>query len=68
MLGDTFDRALWIDACHRAGVPATASPTCDELRRIASELTEIPGPAARIGQALQRHIAEYEYARNAQAA
>jgi hypothetical protein len=68
LVGATFDRGLWRDACARAGVHATASPTCAELRRIAAELREVPGPAALMGESLMTHIRAAERALRAEAA
>jgi hypothetical protein len=60
VLGEHWGRALWVDACRRAGVSPRASLSADDLRRIARELTEVPGPASVIGRTLNGHIAVYE--------
>ncbi len=60
ILGEHWGRAMWFDACSRAGVSPRAEHTTVELRRIAAELTEVPGPAAVIGRALGGQITVYE--------
>lgn len=60
LLGEHWGRAMWIDACRRAGVSPRAEHSISELRRIAAELTEVPGPAAVIGRTLGSHITVYE--------
>jgi hypothetical protein len=59
-LGEHCGRAMWIDACRRAGVSPRAAFSADELRRVARELTEIPGPASVIGRMLNGQITVYE--------
>jgi hypothetical protein len=60
MLGEHCGRAMWVDACRRAGVSCRAAHSVDELRRIATELTEVPGPAAAFGRAFGGQITVYE--------
>lgn len=60
VLGEHWGRAMWVDACRRAGVSPRASHSVDELRRIAAELSEVGGPAAMIGRTLGGHITVYE--------
>lgn len=60
VLGEHWGRAMWVDACRRAGVSSRAAHSADELRRIAAELTEVPGPAAVIGRTLSSQITVYE--------
>lgn len=60
ILGEHWGRAMWIDACRRAGVSTCSAHSTDELRRIAAELAEVPGPAAVIGRALCGQITVYE--------
>ena len=60
ILGEHWGRAMWVDACRRAGVSPRAAHSTAELRRIAAELTEVPGPAAVIGRTLGGQIAVYE--------
>ena len=60
VLGEHWGRAMWIDACRRAGVSPRAAHSTDELRRIAAELTEVPGPAGVIGRTLCGQITVYE--------
>lgn len=68
LVGATVDRALWSDACERAGVLASTSPSCADLRRIASELREVPGPATLMGESLLAHIRAVERVLRADAA
>ncbi len=60
ILGEHWGRAMWIDACCRAGVSPRTEHSIEELRRIAAELTEVPGPAAVIGRTLGGQITVYE--------
>ena len=60
ILGEHWGRPMWIDACCRAGVSPRSEHSIDELRRIAAELTEVPGPAAVIGRTLGGQITVYE--------
>jgi hypothetical protein len=60
LLGEHWGRAMWVDACRRAGVCPRSAPTPDELRRIARELAEVPGPASMIGRALNGQVTLYE--------
>ena len=60
ILGEHWGRAMWLDACRRAGVSTRSAHSTDELRRIAAELAEVPGPAAVIGRALGGQITVYE--------
>ena len=60
ILGEHWGRAMWIDACRRAGVSSRAAHSTAELRRIAAELSEVPGPAAVIGRTLGGQITVYE--------
>jgi hypothetical protein len=60
VLGEHWGRAMWVDACRRAGVSPRASHTVADLRRIAAELTEVGGPAATIGRTLGGYITVYE--------
>ena len=59
LLGEHRGRAMWLDVCARAGVLPRATPTPDELRLIARELTEVPGPAALIGRTLSSFVTLY---------
>lgn len=68
LLGEHWARAMWVDACGRAGVSARSTPTPDELRRIARELTEVPGPASVIGRTLSGQVTVYEGLARTQAA
>jgi hypothetical protein len=60
VLGEHWGRAMWVDACRRAGVSSRAAHSVAELRRIAAELTEVPGPAAAIGRTFGGQITVYE--------
>jgi len=60
LLSEHWGRAMWVDACHRAGVSPRSTLTPDELRRIARELAEVPGPAAVIGRTLTGQVSVYE--------
>jgi hypothetical protein len=60
VLGEHWGRAMWVDACRRAGVSPRAAHSTAELRRIAAELAEVPGPAAVIGRTLGGQITVYE--------
>ena len=60
LLGEHWGRAMWMDACRRAGVSPRSTPTPDELRRIAGELAEVPGPASVVGRTLTSQVAVYE--------
>ncbi len=60
LLGEHWGRAMWVDACRRADVSARSTPTPDELRRIARELAEVPGPASMIGRTLSGQVTVYE--------
>jgi hypothetical protein len=60
LLGEHWGRAMWVDACGRAGVSTRVTPSSDELRRIARELAEVPGPAAVIGRTLASHVTAYD--------
>ena len=60
VLGEHWGRAMWVDACLRAGVSPRSAHSVEDLRRIAAELTEVPGPAAVIGRTLGSHITVYE--------
>jgi hypothetical protein len=60
VLGEHWGRVMWVDACRRAGVSPRAAHSVAELRRIAAELTEVPGPAAVIGRTLVGQITVYE--------
>lgn len=68
LLGEHWGRALWVDACGRAGVSPRSTPTPDELRRIARELAEVPGPASMIGRTLSGQVTVYEGLARGQAA
>ena len=56
LLGEQWGRAMWVDACHRAGVSPRATASPDDLRRVARELCDVPGPAALIGRALTSQV------------
>lgn len=60
LLGEHWGRAMWVDACRRAGVSTRGAHTPEELRRVAAELAEVPGPAAVIGRTLGSQITVYE--------
>ena len=60
VLGEHWGRVMWVDACRRAGVSPRSAHSVAELRRIAAELTEVPGPAAVIGRTLIGQITVYE--------
>lgn len=60
LLGEHWGRAMWVDACRRAGVSPRSAHSVGELRRIAAELAEVPGPAAVIGRTLSGQITVYE--------
>ena len=60
VLGEHWGRVMWVDACRRAGVSPRSAHSVSELRRIAAELTEVPGPAAVIGRTLIGQITVYE--------
>jgi hypothetical protein len=60
LLGEHWGRAMWVDACRRAGVSSRSAHSVAELRRIAAELSEVPGPAAVIGRTLSGQITVYE--------
>ena len=68
LLGEHWGRAMWVDACRRAGVSARSTPTPDELRLIARELAEVPGPASMIGRTLSGQVTVYEGLARTQAA
>ncbi len=60
VLGEHWGRAMWLESCRRAGVSPRSTPSPEELRRIARELSEVPGPATVIGRALNAQIRLYE--------
>ena len=60
LLGEHWGRAMWVDACRRAGVSPRSTPTPEELRRVAGELAEVPGPASAVGRTLTGQVAVYE--------
>ena len=60
ILGEHWGRAMWVDAGRRAGVSPRTEHSTEELRRIAAELTEVPGPAAVVGRTLSSQITVYE--------
>ena len=60
VLGEHWGRVMWVDACRRAGVSPRSAHSVAELRRIAAELTEVPGPASVIGRTLVGQITVYE--------
>lgn len=60
VLGEHWGRAMWIEACRRAGVAPAAAMSPSRLRRIADELAEVPGPAGVIGRTLLAQVHVYE--------
>jgi len=60
VLGEHWGRAIWVESCRRAGVSPGSAPSADELRLIARELGEVPGPASVIGRVLSGHVTVYE--------
>ncbi len=67
LLGEHWGRAMWVDACRRAGVSPRAALSADDLRRVARELGEVPGPASMVGRTLGSQVAMYEGLRRATA-
>ena len=68
ILGEHWGRVMWIGACQRAGVSPRTTLTAGDLRRVASELIEVPGPASVIGRTLHSQVAVYEGLRTRPAA
>jgi hypothetical protein len=68
LLGQIWGRTMWIDVCGRAGVSPRAELTSAELRRVAGELAEVPGPASVVGRTLGAQVRAYECLRRAAAA
>lgn len=60
LLGEHWGRAMWMDACRRAGVPSRSTGSPEDLRRVARELTEVPGPAGVFGRTLNSQVTLYE--------
>lgn len=63
VLGEHWGRAMWIDACRRAGVSLRGTQSTDDLRLVARELMEVPGPAGVIGRTLHSQITVCELLR-----
>ena len=61
LLGEHWGRAMWIDACRRAGVSLRGTQSMADLRLVARELMEVPGPAGVIGRTLHGQVTVCEH-------
>jgi hypothetical protein len=68
ILGEHWGRAMWIEACRRAGTTPADAMSPRVLRRIAGELAEVPGPAGVVGRTLLGQVGLYESLRHPSAA